>query len=108
MLHEMVAFNIYEAKTQLSKLIRRARAGQEVIISDAGTPVAKLVPIEVPKVKRRLGEDRGKIWVAADAFEALTGEDLAAWEGALFPEATVPRPRRTRTRRRNPARRNPR
>lgn len=42
----MAVFNIYEAKTQLSKLIRQVRAGREIIIADAGAPVAKLVPIE--------------------------------------------------------------
>lgn len=83
----MVSFNIYEAKTQLSKLLRRVRAGQEVIISDAGTPIAKLVPIEQPKLPRVLGGDRGKIWVAPDAFEPLVGEDLTVWTGALFPAA---------------------
>jgi len=87
MLCEMVTFNIYEAKTQLSKLIRRVRAGQEVIIADAGTPVAKLVPIEQPKAARVLGSDRGKIWVAPDAFDPLAREDLAAWDGPLFPES---------------------
>src|SRR3954469_14483655 len=81
----MVSFNIYEAKTQLSKLIRRVRAGEEVIIADAGTPVAKLVPIELPKTARTLGSDRGKIWIASDAFEPLSGDDLAAWHGPLAP-----------------------
>jgi prevent-host-death family protein len=93
MLREMVSFNIYEAKTQLSKLIRLVRAGQEVVIADAGTPVAKLVPIEEPKAVRALGGDRGKIWVAPDAFDPLTGEDLAVWDGTLFPEAPKRQPR---------------
>jgi prevent-host-death family protein len=93
MLRKMAPFNIYEAKTQLSKLIRRVRAGQEVIIADAGTPVAKLVPIEQPKTARVLGGDRGKIWVAPDAFDPLAAEDLAVWDGALFPEAPKPPPR---------------
>ncbi|TMQ05552.1 MAG: type II toxin-antitoxin system Phd/YefM family antitoxin [Deltaproteobacteria bacterium] len=83
----MVSFNIYEAKTQLSKLIRRVRAGQEVIIADAGTPVARLVPIEQPKTPRVLGTDAGKIWIAPDAFDPLDGDDLKPWEeSALFPE----------------------
>ena len=86
MLRSMAPFNIYEAKTQLSKLIRRVRAGEEIIIADAGTPVAKLVPIGQPRVARVLGGDRGKIWVAPDAFDPLGGEDLAVWDGALFPE----------------------
>lgn len=93
MLAGMASFNIYEAKMRLSKLIRLVRAGQEVIIADAGTPVARLVPIEPPRTERTLGADRGKIWVAPDAFEPLTGEDLAAWNGPLFPEAPRPRPR---------------
>jgi prevent-host-death family protein len=90
MLLEMVSFNIYKAKTQLSKLIRQVRAGEEVIIADAGIPVAKLVPIEPPKTARVLGADRGKIWTAPDAFEPLTGEDLATWDGVLFPESRAP------------------
>lgn len=99
----MVSFNIYEAKTQLSKLIRRVRAGQEVIIADAGTPVAKLVPIEEPKTARVLGSDRGKIWVAPDAFEPLAGQDLAVWNAALFPASPKrpPRPPTERPRRRS-------
>jgi prevent-host-death family protein len=110
MLPGMVSFNIYEAKTQLSKLIRQVRAGEEVIIADAGIPVAKLVPIEPPKTARVLGADRGKIWTAPDAFEPLGGEDLAAWDGALFPESHPPtqrppgpaRARRQRARRKPP------
>jgi prevent-host-death family protein len=76
----MAALNIYEANTQLLKLIRRVRAGEEIIIADAGTPVAKLVPIEQPKIARELGTDRGKIWVAPDAFDPLAGEDLKVWD----------------------------
>jgi hypothetical protein len=37
--------------------------------------------------------DRGKIWVAPDAFDPLTGEDLEAWSGPLFPEPPKRRPR---------------
>jgi prevent-host-death family protein len=91
------SFNIHEAKAQLSKLLRRVRAGQEVISADAGTPIAKLVPIEQPKTARVLGTDRGKVWVAPDAFDPLTGEDLAVWSGALLPD---PPKRQTQTERR--------
>jgi prevent-host-death family protein len=95
-LSDMVSFNIYEAKTQLSKLIRRVRAGQEVIIADAGDPVAKLVPIELPRTARVLGTDAGKIWIAPDAFDPLSGDDLKVWEeGTLFPDP--PRRRRPPT-----------
>jgi prevent-host-death family protein len=103
----MVSFNIYEAKTQFSKLIRQVRAGEEVIIADAGIPVAKLVPIDPPRTARVLGADRGKIWTAPDAFAPLTGDDLAAWDGALFPESRPPTPRApepVRARRQRPRR----
>lgn len=110
MLPGMVSFNIYEAKTQLSKLIRQVRAGEEVIIADAGIPVAKLVPIEAPKTARVLGADRGKIWTAPDAFDPLAGDALAAWNGALFPEPRTPvkRPKPARAPRRRTRRRSPR
>jgi prevent-host-death family protein len=38
--------NIFEAKNQLSQLIKAARAGQEVIIANRGEPVARLVPAD--------------------------------------------------------------
>lgn len=101
----MVSFNIYEAKTQLSKLIRRVRAGEEVIIADAGAPVARLVPIEQPRTPRVLGADTGKIWIAPEAFAPLDGDELEAWQGsALFPEPQQ-RPRSRHLRRRRSARR---
>lgn len=79
--------NIYQAKTQFSKLLRRVRAGEEITIADAGVPVAKLVPITAPRAPRVLGGDRGRIWIAPDAFSSLTGEELAAWDDSpLFPE----------------------
>lgn len=93
----MTSVNIYQAKTQLSKLLKRVRAGQEIVIADAGKPVAKLVPLEVPSKRRRLGADRGRIWIAPDAFEPMTGDELAAWEaGAVFPPRRRTRGRRAR------------
>ncbi len=80
--------NIYEAKTQFSKLVKRVRAGEEITIADAGVPVAKLVPIAPPKAPRVLGGDQGKIWSAPDAFDPLAGEELTAWlDGSLSPPA---------------------
>jgi hypothetical protein len=72
-------------------------------IHDAKTPLAKLVPIEQPELARVLGTDRGKICFAPDAFDPLTGDDLAVWSGALFPEPPkrqppAPSPHRRRRR----------
>jgi prevent-host-death family protein len=40
----MIRVNIHKAKTTLSKLLQRVAAGEEVVISNRGTPVARLVP----------------------------------------------------------------
>jgi prevent-host-death family protein len=39
-----ITVNIHEAKTHLSRLLERVAAGEEVVISKSGTPVADLVP----------------------------------------------------------------
>ena len=64
--------NIHEAKTQLSKLIARVEAGEEIVIARAGKPAVRLVKIEEspPPLKRELGRWKGKIWIADDFDEA--------------------------------------
>lgn len=82
----MGSVNIYDAKTQFSKLVKRVRAGEEIIIADAGRPVAKLVPIEAPIAPRVLGADRGQLQITDDAFAPMTPEELAEWiDGPIFP-----------------------
>jgi prevent-host-death family protein len=61
--------NVHQAKTNLSRLLERAEAGQEVVIARAGRPVAKLVPFRVRRRPRRLGLWRGKGWIARDFDE---------------------------------------
>jgi prevent-host-death family protein len=68
--------NVHQAKSQLSRLIERALAGEEVIISKAGKPIARLVPYVQKQQPRRLGLLKGKIRIARD-FDELP-EDLAA------------------------------
>jgi prevent-host-death family protein len=71
--------NIHEAKTHLSRLVRRAQSGEEIIISRGGTPVARLVPVE-SAVGRTLGRDRGRFSVPDDFNEALDPATLAEFE----------------------------
>lgn len=59
----MHTVNIHEAKTTLSKLIAKTQNGEEVIISKAGKPVAKLVPVKEELKPRKLGLLKGKIFV---------------------------------------------
>lgn len=65
-----VVVNVHEAKTQLSRLIERALAGDEVVIARAGKPAVVLSPAPPPaKPKRPRGVLDGKIWIAPDAFD---------------------------------------
>ena len=70
--------NISEAKAQLSALIERVLAGNEVISGKAGKPVAKLVPYERSEETRHPGALRGKIKIAAD-FDDLPGDVAEAF-----------------------------
>jgi prevent-host-death family protein len=57
------------AKTHLSRLLGRVAAGEEVIISRAGKPIARLVPFTRRARDRRAGQDRGRLQIADD-FDA--------------------------------------
>ncbi len=72
---------MHEAKTNLSKLVERAAAGEEIVIAKAGHPLAKLVGYERLKQARRPGGWEGKVWMAPD-FDELPSEILRAFEGA--------------------------
>ena len=74
-------FSITEAKAQFSKLLRRVAAGEEITITKRGVPVARLVPVEAQKGKRRLGFYAGKFTVPDDFDAPLPGEILDAFEG---------------------------
>ena len=77
----MITVTVHAAKTQLSKLIARAEAGEEVIIARGKKPVVRLVPVEDAKPRRQFGAMKGKVWVGPEFFEPLPEEELKAWEG---------------------------
>ncbi len=62
----MSQVNIYEAKTNLSRLIERARAGEEIVIARAGTPLVQLIPVTPRSEPRKLGVWEGKLKLAPD------------------------------------------
>ena len=81
-----VTVNIFQAKTQLSKLIEKVERGEEVIIARAGKPVARLTGLAPDKPKIRFGGLKGKIWIADDFDAPLPDEILAEFEeGPIFP-----------------------
>ena len=65
--------NVHEAKTHLSRLLRWVAAGEEITISRAGVPVAKLIAAKPPGASRPMGMDRDKIRIADD-FDARDPE----------------------------------
>src|SRR5271170_6843036 len=80
---------MHEAKTGLSKLVARALAGEEVILTNgkSRTPVARIVPIdpvEAPVLTERpIGLFKGLFEVPDSFFEPMSEEELALWEAPL-------------------------
>ena len=68
---ECVTIGAFQAKTELSRLLRQTRAGQRFIITQRGTPVAELRPLEAPRTKSAWGDMAGKIWMADDFCDEL-------------------------------------
>jgi prevent-host-death family protein len=64
----MASVSVYDAKTHLSRLLRRVRAGEDIVISDNGRPIARLVPVDAAR-GRQLGGDEDAVFVAED-FDA--------------------------------------
>jgi prevent-host-death family protein len=75
-----VQVNVHEAKTHLSRLLERVERGEEVVISRAGTPVARLVAVERPPRRRVPGGWKGRVWIADD-FDETDEEIIRLFEG---------------------------
>lgn len=87
--------NIGAAKTRLSELLAAAKRGEEVIITRAGSPEVRLVPIDPDQHLREIAEKRrnfmgslkGKIPEDIDWFAPMSDEELAQWyDGPIFPD----------------------
>jgi prevent-host-death family protein len=76
----METVTIHMAKTNLSQLLARVEAGEEIILARGKQPIAKLVPFQPPPKKRRFGALRGVITIGPEFFETLPEQELAAWE----------------------------
>jgi len=76
----MEIVNIHFAKTHLSRLIDAAAKGQPFVIAKAGKPLVKVVPVDAPVVKSRLGFLTGEILVPDD-FDRMGDDVIAAMFG---------------------------
>jgi prevent-host-death family protein len=77
----MDTVNIYAAKTQLSQLVDRAAAGEDVIVSRHGKPLVRITRLAHAKPRVRFGALKGKLVVPADFDAPLPPAVLAAFEG---------------------------
>jgi prevent-host-death family protein len=78
----MATVTIHEAKTQLSKLIARVEAGEEIVIARGKDPVARLTGVVKSKRRRVPGFLKGKVEIPDSFFfDPLPEEELRAWEG---------------------------
>jgi antitoxin (DNA-binding transcriptional repressor) of toxin-antitoxin stability system len=76
----MATVTIHQAKTSLSRLIRRACAGEEIVIARGKQPVVRLTPLMIPS-GRKFGAMRGRATIGPEFFEPLPEEELKRWEG---------------------------
>ena len=79
----MAIVTVHQAKTQLSKLIARAEAGEEIVIARGSEPAVKLTPVGKKAPKREFGSMKG-VYHLPDAlfFEPLSEDELKLYEGA--------------------------
>lgn len=87
--------NLYEAKTHLSQLVKEAAAGREIIIANAGEPVARLVPLAAERpAQREPGRLKGQIWMSDDFDDPLPPDILASFDGeeVEWPALAEPKP----------------
>lgn len=76
---EMV--NIYDAKTNLSRLIARVEAGEEFTLSRNGRPVARLMPLTPQRARREPGLWKSRVTIADD-FDDFSDSDAGEWYSA--------------------------
>jgi len=71
---------IHAAKTNLSKLLARVEAGEEIVIARGKIPIARLTPVRAPPPRRRFGALQGVVSVGPEFFEPMTEVELTEWE----------------------------
>jgi len=74
----MAQFSVHDAKTNLSRLIADALAGNDVVIARGNVPAVRLVPVK-PVGKRRFGEFKGRIAIDARFDEPLPEDETDGW-----------------------------
>lgn len=77
----MNKMNVQDAKTNLSRLLARVEAGEEIIITRADRPVARLVPFDPERPMRQLGEDKYIVTISKEFDAPLPPDTLRTFGG---------------------------
>lgn len=77
----MSKINIHEAKTHLSRYVEEAARGKEIVIAKAGKPIARIAPLAIAKIPRKLGLLNGKARIPDNFNAPLSDEQLAEFLG---------------------------
>ena len=85
----MQIVNTFEAKTNLSKLIARVIAGEEIIIGNAGKPVAKIVAYKEKPAVRIPGLWKGEVWMSENFTDEDEEINRMFNDGEIFPPVRV-------------------
>jgi prevent-host-death family protein len=82
----MAEVGIKEARAELSRLVDRVQAGEEIVITRRGKPAVRLVPV-TPPARRRPNLLQGKYELPDSFFEPLPEEIVEAfYESKIFPD----------------------
>jgi prevent-host-death family protein len=85
--------NIHHAKTNLSRLILQAEAGEEIIIARAGKPAVKLVPVAAVKSRKfKAGALKGRLFVPDNFSDPDPELEALFYDGPIFPDEAATKP----------------
>lgn len=77
--------NVHAAKTQLSRLLARVEAGEEIVIARSGKPVARLAPLAPARKPRKPGAWKDKVWIAPDFDDPIPGFEDVTFDPERLP-----------------------
>jgi len=77
----MIRLNIHEAKTHLSRHLKRLAKGETIILCRRNVPIAEIRPLASRNAKRPTGLDKGKFTIPPEFFEPLPDDFLEAYLG---------------------------
>jgi len=78
----MIRLNIHEAKTHLSRYLKKLAHGETLLLCKRNVPIAEIRPIpEVRKKKRPIGLAKGKLHIPSSFFKPLPADILKAFQG---------------------------